>query len=148
MQSEDIVRTFYTDHLKRDIDAVVALVADDVNFDWKTGADHIQEYTGLVAGKQAFHDRLKALDAEFDYVDIDIVDIVSSEDRAAVQLRLTLRHRKSQRQFVMPAADFWTIRDGKVVEFAEYYDTSLAQSILAGAAAEMTIVAMNVPVSQ
>lgn len=136
MQSADIVRNFYAYYLKRDIEAVVALVADNVNFDWKVGADHAKEYTGLVAGKQAFHDRLNALDAEFDYVDIDIVDIVASEDRAAVQLRLTMRHKKSQREFVMPTAGFWTFRDGKVVEYAEYYDTALAQSILAGAAAQ------------
>ena len=31
----------------------------------------------------------------------------------------------------MPTAGFWTFRDGKVVEYAEYYDTALAQSILA-----------------
>ena len=136
MQSADIVRNFYADYLKRDLDAVIAQVDDDVSFDWKAGADHNREFTGLVSGKQAFHDRLKALDAEFDYVDIDIVDIVASEDRAAVQLRLTMRHRKSEREFVMPTAGFWTFRDGKVVEYAEYYDTALAQSILAGPAAE------------
>ncbi|WP_378949551.1 nuclear transport factor 2 family protein [Mesorhizobium sp. ANAO-SY3R2] len=136
MQSEDIVRTFYADYLKRDIDAAVAQIADNVTFDWKVGADHIKEYTGSVVGKQAFRDRLKALDAEFDYIDIDIFDFVASEDRAAVQIKLTMRHRKSQREFVIPIADFWTLRDGKVVEFAEYYDTALAQSILAGAPAE------------
>ena len=143
MQSADIVHRFYADYRKRDIDAAVALVADDVNFDWKVGADHIKEYTGSVVGKQAFHDRLKALAAEFDYVGIDVVDVVASEDRAAVQLSLTMRHRKSQREFVMPVADFWTFRDGKAVEFAEYYDTALAQSILAGAAAEAAPMVMT-----
>jgi ketosteroid isomerase-like protein len=30
----------------------------------------------------------------------------------------------------MHTADFWTIRDGKIIAMVEYYDTALAASVL------------------
>ncbi|WP_348640713.1 hypothetical protein [Mesorhizobium sp. AA22] len=41
-----------------------------------------------------------------------------------------MTRRTTGEEFVMCTADFWTLRDGKIIEMVEYYDTALAASVI------------------
>jgi hypothetical protein len=49
--------------------------------------------------------------------------IVEGDD-IAVRGSTSWRNRKTGLVCDTPKADFWTFRDGKIVEFREYYDTA------------------------
>jgi ketosteroid isomerase-like protein len=58
------------------------------------------------------------------------VEIIDGGDKIAAQVEIHLTRKTTGQQLVMRTADFWTIRDGKVTEMVEYYDTALAASVL------------------
>ncbi len=49
---------------------------------------------------------------------------IAEGDNIAVRGSTAWRNRKTGKVCDTPKADFWTFRDGKVVEFHEYYDTA------------------------
>lgn len=71
-----------------------------------------------------------SLDNDFEYRSFRPVDFIHSGDRIAAQVEIHLTRRTNGQELVMRTADFWTVRDGKVVEMVEYYDTALAASVL------------------
>jgi ketosteroid isomerase-like protein len=51
-------------------------------------------------------------------------DIIAQGDHVAMRGSTAWRNRKTGKVVDTPKADFWTFRDGKVVEFHEFYDTA------------------------
>jgi ketosteroid isomerase-like protein len=87
-------------------------------------------HAGRFSGKAAFGEQLRVLHEMFEYRKFDPVDFLESGDRVAVRTEIHLTRRSTGNEFIVPAADFWTIRDGKVVELIEYYDTALVSRML------------------
>jgi uncharacterized protein len=57
-------------------------------------------------------------------------EFIAEGDRVAVLGSTAWRNSKTGRAVDTAKADFWTFRDGKVVEFHELYDTA---ALIAGA---------------
>jgi len=129
MQAVDLVRKIYAAHAAGDGDSVRNLCADDITFDWAADSQHAK-YAGPGQGKAAFLERLAALGNDFEYQSLELVDIIAAENRVAAQIVLRMTRRSTGRAFVIRAADFWTVRDGMVVDYVEYYDTALAAAVL------------------
>jgi ketosteroid isomerase-like protein len=53
-------------------------------------------------------------------------------DRVVMVGRTAWRNRKTGRHFDTPKADLVTFRDGRVVEFLEFYDTAMVLSAAQG----------------
>ena len=132
MQTSERIRNFYDHYLARDFETVMALVDDDATFRWMANAEDTGAFSGIASGKAAFHERLLALDDAFEYVRLDIVDLIVQDERAAVQIIFTLRRRSDGPEFEMPIAGFWRMRDGRLVDYVEYYDTARGARILVG----------------
>ena len=128
MHGVDVVKNVYDAYAKRDIVGAMAHCSDDVVFRWV--AEPEAPYIGTGNGKHEFLARLVALDRDFEYRRFVPVDIVDGGDKIAAQVEIHLTRRTTGRELVMRTADFWTIRDGKVIEMVEYYDTALAASVL------------------
>ncbi|TPN77522.1 nuclear transport factor 2 family protein [Mesorhizobium sp. CU2] len=128
MRGVDVVKSLYDTYARRDIGGTLAHCSDDVVFRWI--AEPHAPYIGTGSGKQAFLARLMTLDAEFEYRSFVPMDIVDGGDKVAAQVEIHLTHKASGREIVMHTADFWTIRDGKVIQMVEYYDTALAASLI------------------
>jgi ketosteroid isomerase-like protein len=127
MRGVDVVKTLYDAYAKRDIVGALAHCSDDVVFRWV--AEPQAPYIGTGNGKQEFLARLMALDSDFEYRNFVPVDIIDGGDKVAAQVEIHLMRKTTGKEFVMRAANFWTLRDGKVIEMVEYYDTALAASV-------------------
>jgi uncharacterized protein len=129
MRGADVVKKLYDAYAKRDIEGALVDCADDVVFRWI--ADPVQSrYAGVARGKQEFLARLVALDSDFAYRRFVPVEIIDGGDKVAAQVEIHLTRRTSGDEFVLRTADFWTLRDGKIIELVEYYDTALAASFI------------------
>ena len=128
MRGVDIVKNLYDAYAKRDIVGALGHCSDDVVFRWI--AEPQSPYIGTGNGKQEFLARLMSLDNDFEYRRFIPVDIVDGGDKIAAQVEIHLTRRTTGQELVMRIADFWTIRDGRVIEMVEYYDTALAASVL------------------
>lgn len=60
-------------------------------------------------------------------------ELIAQDDRLVMLGRCCWQHRRTGRVVDTPKADFLTLKDGKVVEFFEFFDT--AQAIAASTAA-------------
>jgi uncharacterized protein len=129
MRGVDVVMNVYQAYAKRDIEGTLADCADDVVFRW-IADPRLARHAGTAHGKQEFLTRLLALDDDFEYRQLIPVDIVDGGDKVAVQVELHMTRRTTGKEFVMRTADFWTVRDGQIVEMVEYYDTALAASVI------------------
>jgi ketosteroid isomerase-like protein len=129
MHGADVVKNLYDAYAKRDIEGALADCADDVVFRWI--ANPLQSrYAGVARGKQEFLARLLALNDDFEYRQFIPIEIIDGGDKVAAQVEIHMTRRTTGGEFVMRAANFWTIRDGKIAEMVEYYDTALAASVI------------------
>lgn len=51
-------------------------------------------------------------------------EFVAQGDAVVMRGATAWRHRRSSKTFATPKVDFWRFRDGKVIEFFEYFDTA------------------------
>ncbi|RWC36552.1 MAG: nuclear transport factor 2 family protein [Mesorhizobium sp.] len=129
MRGADVVKNLYDTYAKRDIEGALVDCADDIVFRWV--AEPAQSrYAGVAKGKQEFLARLLALDDDFEYRRFIPVEIIDGGDKVAAQVEIHMTSRTTGEEFVMRTADFWTLRDGKIIEMVEYYDTALAASVI------------------
>ncbi|MFD1984886.1 nuclear transport factor 2 family protein [Mesorhizobium newzealandense] len=128
MRGVDVVKNLYDAYAKRDIEGALVDCADDIVFRWV--AEPQAPFIAAGNGKQEFLARLMALDSDFDYRSFVPVDIIDGGDRIAAQVEIHLTRKTTGQELVMRTADFWTVRDGKIVEMVEYYDTALAASVI------------------
>jgi len=128
MRGVDVVKNLYDAYAKRDIVGALGHCSDDVVFHWV--AEPQAPFIGAGNGKQEFLARLMSLDDAFEYRRFVPVEIIDGGDKIAAQVEIHLTRKTTGQELVMRTADFWTIRDGKVVQMVEYYDTALAASVL------------------
>ncbi|CDX31369.1 conserved hypothetical protein [Mesorhizobium sp. SOD10] len=129
MRAVDIVNNLYQAYADRDIEGALARCSEDVVFRWI--ADPRQSrHAGTAHGKQEFLTRLLALDDDFEYRHFVPVEIIDGGDKVAAQVEIHLTRRATGEEFIMRTANFWTVRDGEIIEMVEYYDTALAASVL------------------
>jgi len=112
------------------VKAWLDLMADDVRcFSLAAGAPSA-EFTAPISSKKDFERYFKGLLADWEMIHYTTDDFVAEGDRVAVLGSTAWRNRKTGRAVDTAKADFWTFRDGKVVEFHELYDTA---ALIAGA---------------
>ena len=128
MRGVDVVKNLYDAYAKRDIAGALVNCSDDVVFRWI--AEPHAPFIATGNGKQQFLDRLMSLDKDFEYRSFVPMDYIDGGDKVAVQVEIHLTRRTTGQELVMHTADFWTIRDGKIIAMVEYYDTALAASVL------------------
>lgn len=100
------------------------LLADDVKIRSLADGAPAVKFTSAGDGKEQFKRYFDGLLADWEMINYKTRDFIAQDDRVAMLGSTSWRHRKTRREFDTPKADFWTFRDGKVVEFHELYDTA------------------------
>jgi ketosteroid isomerase-like protein len=112
------------------VQAWLDIMADDVRcYSLAAGAPSV-EFTAPISSKKDFERYFKGLLDDWEMIHYTTDEFVAEGDRVAVLGSTGWRNRKTSRAVDTAKADFWTFRDGKVVEFHELYDTA---ALLAGA---------------
>jgi ketosteroid isomerase-like protein len=114
------------DAFKRgDVAAIVALVADDV--DWRNDGLESREcpWNGNFSGKANLPGFFTAVGAELDISVFDVKAIVASGAHVAVHLRIESTLRKNGRALKIDAMHFWTFNDrGQITRYRHFNDTA------------------------
>jgi uncharacterized protein len=100
------------------------LVADDVKVRSLAAGAPAAPFTGAINSKQQFQRYFDGLLADWEMINYKTGLFIAEGERVAMLGSTAWRHRRTGREVDTPKADFWTVRDSKVVEFHELYDTA------------------------
>ena len=84
------------------------------------GAEFTKERNGLEQVKQYFED----LSADWEMIHFTVDEFVCENDRVVMIGSCGWKHRRTGKSIDSPKVDLWRIRDDKIVEFQELYDTA------------------------
>jgi ketosteroid isomerase-like protein len=117
-----LVRTAYEGFAKGDVQAVLRLMSDKV--EWYE-AEHVTYWPGgPLVGPQAVLDGVIArIPQDFDNFRIDIRRIVGCGDTVLVEARYGATVKATGKPLDVQVAHIWDLRDGKVVRWQQYTDT-------------------------
>ncbi len=121
-----LVKQGYAAFVRGDIPAVLALLADDVEF-----VLHYPENPtlgGRYRGRAAVAQALQRLGEEMEFTLFSPDEFIASGDRVVVLGRQAGRTRSTGRHGELEWVDIFTVRDGRISRFDEFLDSySLAQ---------------------
>ena len=122
MSHVELVRRSYEVFERGDLDAVVADMAEDIEWQQAQGLPHGGTYRGLADVRRAVFEPLDAeWWAEFHALPNEFVD---AGDQVVVLGRYTGRAKRTARPLDVPFVHIWSWRDGKVVRFRQFLDTA------------------------
>lgn len=118
----DRVREAYAAFGRRDVQPLLAALADDVEWVDPLPADY--PVGGTFRGKAAVQDYFRQLAQIAEFRSFDLVDVIAAGDKvvALIHLETTMRH--NGRPFAGDSAHVWTFRDGQAVQYRIYADTA------------------------
>ena len=106
------------------VDHLMTLVADDIQFGSIARGAAPLAFTRAVSNKEALRGYFDGLIGDFSMIHYTIDNYVADGDIVFVRCTTSWKNKKTGKAFETPKADFWRFRDGKVVEFYEFYDTA------------------------
>jgi uncharacterized protein len=125
MSNEQTVRELYAAFQQGDVAAIVARVADDV--DWRN--DHVASrecpWNGNFSGKANLPGFFKAVGEHLDISVFDVQKIAASGAVVAVYLRIESTLKKNGRGVKNDSVHFWTFNDrGQIAQYRHFNDTA------------------------
>jgi ketosteroid isomerase-like protein len=126
-----LIEQAYADFARGDVPAVLAVLADDVQ--WFEAEGHPWWPGGAFVGHRAVVENVFArIAAEYDGLTIHVERFVGAGETVLVQARYRGRAKATGKDVDAQAAHVWDVRDGKVVRFQQYVDTAQLQAALGG----------------
>jgi ketosteroid isomerase-like protein len=112
------------------VNAWLDLVADDVRIRSLAGGAPGAEFTREVRSREEFKRYFTGLLADWEMIHYTTDEFIAEGNRVAMRGSTAWRNRKTGRVVDTAKADFVTFRDGKIVEFQEFYDTAALMAAL------------------
>jgi len=117
----DAVRGTYAAFARGDLDAVLDLLHDDIEWHQAQGLPHGGVYRGVEAVRRSVFDPLESeWWSEFAALPDDVVD---GGDEVVVLGRYVGVAQATRRKLDVPFAHVWSLRDGKAWRFRQFLDT-------------------------
>ncbi len=107
----------------RDVDHWLGIVEDDIKFgSLAEGADPIA-FARDYDGRQALRRYFDGLLADWEMIRYTVDKFVADGDAVFARGSRAWKNKRTGKIADTPKVDFWHFRNGKAVEFYEYYDT-------------------------
>jgi ketosteroid isomerase-like protein len=106
------------------VQAWLDLMADDVSVRSLANGGAGAEFTSEIRSKADFKRYFDGLLGEWEMINYRTGEFIAEGDWVAMRGSTAWKNRATGRVVDTPKADFWRFRDGKVVEFHEFYDTA------------------------
>jgi uncharacterized protein len=102
----------------------LAIVDDNIKFgSLAQGAPRVDFLTAYNS-RDALAHYFKGILDDWEMVHFSADEYVAQGDAVVMRGMMAWRHKKTGKTVETPKVDFWRFRDGKAVEFYEYYDTA------------------------
>ena len=104
----------------------------DERIDFRSLADGVEklEFTQRYKSREDLAEYFNGLTGSFDMIHFTVDEFVAQDDRVAAPGRRPDRNN-TVKEFETPKVDVWRFKDGRAIEFFEYYDTAIVQAALA-----------------
>ena len=110
------------------VDIWLGLLDDDIKFgSVAAGAAHVAFATNY-NNKQALGAYFEGLLNGWDMLHFTVDEFIAQGDSVVMRATTSWMNKHTKKVFTTPKLDFWRFRDGKAVEFFEYFDTAGAQA--------------------
>ena len=87
------------------------------------GAEDVA-FTASRKGKEDFLTYIDGLPRDWEMIFYRVDDYIAQGDRVVAIGSTSWRNKKTRKIMTTPKVDIWRMKNGKAVEFAEYYDTA------------------------
>lgn len=118
----EVVRKGYEAFRRGDVESLIGLLAEDV--EWIMPEIPERPFTGTCRGASQVREFFEALGASEETLELTLDELIVTGHRVAATGRYRARVRATRRTFETPYAHVFTVVDGKVHSFQEYYDTA------------------------
>jgi ketosteroid isomerase-like protein len=130
MQQQETIRKIYRDFAAGDAAAILAVLADDVEFRLAEGHPY-RGPGGAWRGKDAVATEFFAVAGpEWDGWSIGVGAMIESADAVVVEGRYTGRYKPTGRPMDVQVCHVWRFRAGQVASFHQYVDTAALQRVM------------------
>ena len=123
----DLLRKAYTlwhETKGASIDDWMALLADDIKFDsLAAGAAHVAYLTNY-SSKDALRGYFEGLAKNWAMIHFTVTEYIAQGDVVVARGSCAWQNKRTGKICATPKMDYWKFKDGKVVEYFEYYDTA------------------------
>jgi len=106
------------------VDHWMTIVANDVNFGSLAQAAEPMRFATAYSNRDALRGYFDGLLSEWEMLHYTVNEFVAQGDTVFMRGSTAWRNRKTGKAVDTPKVDFWRFKDGKAVEFYEYYDTA------------------------
>jgi uncharacterized protein len=114
---------FWNENLGSSNQKWMDLMDDNISFRSLAGGAPGMEFTLDCSGKKDLERYFGGLAAEWEMLHYTPEEFIAQGDRVVVLSRCGWRNRKSGKTVETPKADFFRFKNGKIVDFFEFYDT-------------------------
>jgi steroid delta-isomerase-like uncharacterized protein len=115
MDARTTVEQYLTALSAGDVDAVIALVADDFH------NEHTSTLGSGSTGRDAYRQRLPGFLAQFAALQYEVIDVIAEDDRVAARYRLTANF--DGHPLDIPGVMLFELRDGLIARRTDVWDS-------------------------
>ena len=106
------------------VDHWMTLVSEDVQFGSLAQGAPDMTFARFYDNRQALRGYFDGLLSEWEMIHYTVDEFVADGDAVFMRGSTAWRNKKTGKVAETPKIDFWRFRDGKAVEYYEYYDTA------------------------
>lgn len=129
MQTRDVIKRIYQLYAAGDLAGAFEAMHEDICYHWNANAE-LARFSGACASRAEMAARLEELLTVWAPEIFEPMEPIVEGDRAAARVRIRYRHRTTGKILESELAHFWTMRDGRVAELVEFYDTAYAEATM------------------
>src|SRR5256885_8182246 len=102
----------------------LGLVAEDIRFGSLAQGPPVAKFATNYSSREALRGYFDGLLADWEMIHYTVDEFVAQGDAVFMRGSTAWRNKRTRKVVDTPKVDFWRFRDGKAVEFYEYYDTA------------------------
>lgn len=134
-ENVQVVKDAYAAFQRGDMDALFALFAEDIR--WQTpGPQDVIPYAGERRGHEGLRQFFAQLEAAEEITSFEPREFIAQGDRVVALGRYAARLKSNGNTVDSEWVHVHTVRDGKIREFVEFYDTARVVEAYRGGAAQ------------
>ncbi len=128
-RNKEILKVAYQAYARGDLDAVLDHMDEDIGW-YSMGPQETLRWASCCTGKCGVREFFAKLQEQVEILSFTARSFIAEDDHVIVLADVTARARGGGRPFSFDKVDVVRMRDGKIIEFREYYDTAAAAAMM------------------